>query len=440
VTIQEAARSLRSRQVSSLELTNHCLDQIAKHNTRLNAFITVTAEIARARAHELDRELAAGQDRGPLHGIPIAHKDLIWTKGVRTTSGSKLFADFIPDSDAPIVRKLADAGAVLVGKTGLHELAYGVTSDNPHFGAVRNPRDPERSPGGSSGGSAAAVATEMAFMATGTDTGGSIRIPAAFCGVAGLKPTYGLVDRAGIQPLGFSLDHIGPLARTVGDVRVSFEVMTGSVPLKPAPASLKDLRIGLPENFYFTRVARDVSDAVHQAAAVAEQLGARVIPVRVPDVDALNAAGRVILLAEASALYAPYLHRREDFGSDVLALLDQGRLVPAIDYVNAQRIRKMLADDFHALFKNIDCLFTPATATTAPLIGQKEVELDGEMQDSRLANTRLVRGINVLGFPALSIPCGESAGLPIGLQIIGRPLEENLLLALGEALEATLIS
>lgn len=435
MTIQEAGRALRSRQVSSVELTQHCLDRIARQNPRLNAFITVTAESALARAEQLDRELAAGADRGPLHGIPIAHKDLIWTKGVRTTSGSKLFTDFVPDADAPIVRKLADAGAVMLGKTGLHELAYGVTSDNPHFGAVRNPRDPERSPGGSSGGSAAAVATEMAFMATGTDTGGSIRLPAAFCGVAGLKPTYGLVDRAGIQPLGFSLDHIGPIARTVVDVGTSFEAMARGVPRKPAPASLKDLRIGLPENFYFTRVAPDVCAAVRKAAAVAEQLGARVIPVQVPDVDALNAAGRVILLAEASALYAPYLHRREDFGSDVLSLLDQGRLVPAIDYVNAQRIRKMLADDFHALFKTIDCLFTPATATTAPLIGQKEVEIDGEMQDSRLANTRLVRGINALGFPALAIPCGESAGLPIGLQIVGRPLEENLLLAVGEGLE-----
>ncbi len=437
MTIAEAARALRSRQVSSLELTNQCIDQIEKHNPRLNAFITVTAESARARAQELDRELAAGQDRGPLHGIPIAHKDLIWTKGVRTTSGSKLFANFVPDSDAPVARQLSDAGSVLLGKTGLHELAYGVTSENPHFGAVRNPCDPERSPGGSSGGSGTAVATGMAFMATGTDTGGSIRIPASFCGVAGLKPTYGVVDRSGIQPLGFTLDHIGPLARTVADVRVSFEVMAGNAPLKPAPASLKNLRIGLPENFYFTHVARDVVDAVHKAAADAEKLGARVIPLRVPDVDALNAAGRLILLAEASAVYAPYLDRREDFGMDVLALLDQGRLVPAIDYVNAQRIRKMLLADFHALFKNIDCLFTPATATTAPLIGQKQVEIDGKLEDSRLANTRLVRGINVLGFPALSIPCGKSAGLPIGLQIVGRPFEENLLLALGEGLETT---
>ena len=181
MTIREAGARLRSRQVSSLELTNQCLDQIAKLNPRLNAFLTVTEDAARARARELDRELAAGTDRGPLHGIPIAHKDLIWTKGVRTTSGSKLFADFVPDRDAPVVEKLEAAGAVMLGKTGLHELAYGVTSENPHFGAVRNPRDPDRTPGGSSGGSGAAVATDMAYMATGTDTGGSIRIPASFC-------------------------------------------------------------------------------------------------------------------------------------------------------------------------------------------------------------------------------------------------------------------
>ncbi len=436
MTILEAAAALRARRISCVELTEQCLDRITKLNPRLNAFITVTEATARAHAQKLDRELADGVDRGPLHGIPIAHKDLIGTKGVRTTSGSKLFADYVPDFDAPIVKKLADAGTVMLGKTGLHELAYGITSDNPHFGTVRNPRDPERSPGGSSGGAGAAVATEMVFIGTGTDTGGSIRIPAAFCGVVGLKPTYGLVDRAGIQPLGFSLDHIGPLTRTVADARLALDAMAGSTPRKPAPA-LENLRIGLPENFYFTHVAPDVVTAIQQAAKIAEIRGAHIVPVRVPDIDALNAVGRVILLAEASALYEPYMSRRADFGDDVLALLDQGRLVPATGYVNAQRLRKHLRSEFHALFRTIDCLFTPASATTAPRIGQKQVELNGEMHDTRLATTRLVRGINVLGFPALSIPCGQSEGLPIGLQIIARPWEENLLLSLGEALEGS---
>jgi aspartyl-tRNA(Asn)/glutamyl-tRNA(Gln) amidotransferase subunit A len=438
VTILEAGQALRSRTVSCLELTDRCLDHIAKLNPRLNAFITVAAESARAQAQALDRELANGQDRGPFHGIPIAHKDLISTNGVRTTSGSKLFRDYIPTADAPIVKRLTASGAVMLGKTGLHELAYGITSDNPHFGTIRNPRDPARTPGGSSGGSGVAVATDMAFLATGTDTGGSIRIPASFCGVVGLKPTYGLVDRSGVQPLGLSLDHIGPLTRTVADAGVALLAMLDSdARLRPAPASCQYIRIGLPENFYFTHVSSEVRDAVQKAAQAAERIGARVTPVKVPDIDALNDTGRVILLAEASAVYQPYFSRREDFGADVLALLDQGRLVPATDYVNAQRIRKILVGEFDSLFSGIDCLLTPTTPTTAPLIGQRQVELDGEMMDTRLATTRLVRGINVLGFPALSMPCGKSAqGLPIGVQLIARPFEEQLLLALGEALES----
>jgi len=443
MTIAEAAQALRTRRVSSVELTKECLGQIEKLNPTLNAFITVTAESALARAQELDRELAQGIDRGPLHGIPIAHKDLMWTKGVRTTSGSKIFADFVPDRDGAVVVKLNDAGAVMVGKAGLHELAYGITSDNPHFGTIRNPRNPEHSPGGSSGGSGVAVATGMAFVATGTDTGGSIRVPASFCGVAGLKPTYGLIDRSGVQPLGLSLDHVGPMARTVGDVRLALDAMSdplgGSVPRKSAPASLGEIRVGLPENFYFETVAPEVKDAVQEAARRAEETGVRVMPVRVPDINALNTVGLVMLLAEAAAVHQVHLPRRGDFGTDVLALLDQGSLVPATDYVNAQRQRKLFLGQFHALFRGIDCLFTPTTPITAPRIGQTEIVLDGTPFDTRMLTTRFVRGFNVLGFPALSIPCGASReGLPIGLQIIARPFEENLLLALGEALERLL--
>ena len=440
MTIAEAAHALRARRVSSVELTQQCLDQIGKLNPVLNAFITVTAHSALARANELDCELAEGIDRGPLHGIPIAHKDLMWTKGIRTTSGSKLFADFVPDRDAAVVAKLAEAGGVMVGKAGLHELAYGITSDNPHFGTIRNPRPPDHSPGGSSGGSAVAVATGMAFVATGTDTGGSIRVPASFCGVVGLKPTYGLIDRTGVQPLGLSLDHVGPLTRTVDDVRLALDamsdVLSGSEQRRPAPVSLSEIRVGLPENFYFEKVAPEVKAAVHEAAGRAEKLGVRVMPVRVPDIDALNAAGLVILLSEAAAVHQAHLHRRDDFGADVLALLDQGSLIPAADYVNAQRQRKLFVNEFHTLFRTIDCLFTPSTPITAPRVGQAEMTLDGEKYDTRMLTTRFARGINVLGFPALSIPCGPSSeGLPIGLQMIGRPLEENLLLALGEALE-----
>jgi aspartyl-tRNA(Asn)/glutamyl-tRNA(Gln) amidotransferase subunit A len=439
VTIGEAGRALRSREISCLELTNRCLDEIAKQNARLNAFITVTADAARKRARELDDELARGVDRGPLHGIPIAHKDLMWTRGVRTTSGSKLYADFVPEQDAVVVEKLDRAGAVSLGKTGLHELAYGVTSENPHFGVIRNPRDLERSPGGSSGGSGAAVAADMAFMATGTDTGGSIRIPATYCGVVGLKPTYGAVDKTRVHPLSQTLDHVGPLVRCVADARLTFEAMAEPGRPRSGQVASNGIRIGVPDNFYFSGVDAEVVAAVQRAARSAEETGARVTLVQVPDVDALNAVGRVILSAEASALYEPQWSRREDFGHDVLALLDQGRLVPATDYINAQRLRRKLLREFHALFRSIDVLFTPTSPITAPRIGQKQVTLNGEPHDTRLAATRFVRGMNVLGFPALSIPCGESKeGLPIGLQIIGRPFEEELLLSLGESIEPLL--
>jgi aspartyl-tRNA(Asn)/glutamyl-tRNA(Gln) amidotransferase subunit A len=436
VTILEAGRALRSRKISSLELTNRCLDHIAKLNPRLNAFITVTEQSARQRAEELDRELASGHDRGPLHGIPIAHKDLIATKGVRTTSGSKLFADHVPTVDAHVTEKLNAAGAVMLGKTGLHELAYGITSDNPHFGTIRNPRNPEHIPGGSSGGSGVAVATGMALMATGTDTGGSIRIPASYCGVVGIKPTYGLVSVAGVQPLGFSLDHIGPLTTSVADARLSLDAMADGSRPKPAPSSVRDIRVGVPQNYYFDQVAPEVRESVHAAAKKAEGLGAQVLPVRVPDIDAISAASLVILLSEAAALYEPYLDRHSEIGVDVRALLYQGRLVPATDYVNAQRLRKVLGNEFRALFRTIDCLFTPATPITAPRIGQREIVIDGQTLDTRLVTTRFARGFNALGFPALVMPCGESPeGMPIGLQMVGRPFEENLLFKLGEALE-----
>lgn len=438
MTISEAAKALRNRNLSSVELTRQCLNHVHARNPLLNAFITITEDSALAQAEQRDRELTAGVDRGPLHGIPIAHKDLMWTRGVRTTSGSRIFADFLPDRDAWVVQKLAQAGAVMIGKTGLHELAYGITSDNPHFGTIRNPCASEHSPGGSSGGSAVAVATEMAFVATGTDTGGSIRVPASYCGVIGLKPTYGLINRAGVQPLGLSLDHVGPLARTVADVRIALDAMSDPAQRKPPHASLRDIRIGLPENFYFDVIAPDVRAAVSQAAKQAQQFGARITTVRVPDIEALNTAGLIILLSEAAAVHQAHMHHRADFGADVLALLDQGSLVSAADYINAQRLRKKLLGEFHVLFESIDCLFTPTTPIPAPRIGQTEITLNGTKYDTRILTTRFVRGFNVLGFPALSIPCGLSPdGLPIGLQIAGRPFEENLLLLAGEALETT---
>jgi len=450
MTISEAAVLLREKKISSVELTKAALQTIEAENPRVNAFITVTAEQALEQAAASDARRAKKRDVGSLDGIPIALKDLFFTKGVRTTAGSLLYRDFVPDHDSAVTEKLAMAGAVMVGKTGMHELAYGVTSNNPHFGPVRNPHNPDHIPGGSSGGSGAAVAANMCFMAMGSDTGGSIRIPSAFCGTVGLKPTYGRVSRFGSFPLGFSLDHMGPLTRSVKDAAIVLNALAGfdsrddSTSHKPVAdyteavtERLDGMRIGVPKNFYLDRVAPDMLAAFRKAVQTAAGLGAHVVEVKVPDIAALNTIGRVVLLAEASALMEPHLGNRALFGDDVLALLDQGRLVSGTDYVNAQRRRRMMQREFDALFEDIDCLFTPCTPTAAPKIGQALLEINGVEEDVRLASTRFVRGVNVVGLPALALPCGkDSAGLPLGLQIIGRAFEEETIIAAGSALEA----
>ena len=452
MNLLEAAAALRARKVSSRELTTQALEQIAKLNPKLNAFITVTADLAMAQAAEADANFVRGFDHGPLQGIPIALKDVFETKGIRTTCGSKLFADYVPNRDSAVTERLARVGAVMLGKTGMHELAYGVTSNNPHFGPVRNPWNPDCIPGGSSGGSATAVAAGMCFMAMGSDTGGSIRLPASFCGTVGIKPTTGRVSRYGVMPLDFSLDHMGPLTRTVRDAAVVLEALAGYDPrddsssrhpaepyLPPAEASLAGVRIGVPGNYYFDAVDPAAEKAVEAMASAARQLGAVVEPVRVPDIAQYNVVARIILLSEASALMERRLGRREDFGADVLALLDQGRFIPATDYVNAQRLRRVMQCEFSQLWAKTDFLFTPTAPVGAPRIGQTAVRIAGREEDVRLASTRMVRAINLLGLPALSLPCGfDAAGLPLGLQIIGRPFDEAGVFRVGAALEDTL--
>ena len=449
MTLLEAAAALRRRETSSAELTAAALQRIERLNPSTNAMQTVMADAARERARQADEELARGEGRGPLHGIPIAVKDLFCTAGVRTTGGSSLFANYVPDHDATVVEWLRAGGAVLVGKTGMHELAYGITSSNPHFGVIRNPWDRDRIPGGSSGGSGAAVAAGMVSMAMGTDTGGSIRIPASFCGVVGLKPTYGRVSRYGGMTLGFSLDHMGPLTRSVRDAAAVLNVIAGYDSRDPTSSrrpvenyvpdlepSIRGLRVGLPDNFYFDRLDPEVDSAVRAAFRTAESRGAEIVPVRVPDIAAINTVARLILLAEASALLEPHLEQRDRFGADVLSLLDQGRLVAATDYINAQRLRGRMQREFAGLWQRVDCLLTPTTPITAPRIGETTVALGGvQNEDVRLASTRLVRGINPLGLPAVSIPCGaDRRGLPIGLQIVGPPFAEALILRIAQAL------
>ena len=449
MTIREAAESLRQRRFSSLELTTAALGRTDRLNPTLQAFITVTAEQALHQARQSDAELGAGRDRGPLHGIPIAYKDVFATRGVRTPGGSPIYQDLLPGHDAFVVARLEAAGAVMLGKLNMHELAYGITSANPHFGAVRNPWNPKHSPGGSSGGSGAVVAAGVAYAAMGTDTGGSIRIPASFCGTVGLKPTYGRVSRSGVLPLSWSLDHVGPLTRSVRDAALLLNAIAGHdagdatssrhpvVDFVPEDdCSIRGLRIGFPEGFFFDRLDTDVELCVRGAIARAESLGAEVKPVKVPDMAAMNTAARMILLCEASAMLEPHLGNRQQFGPDVLALLDQGRLLPATDYINALRLRKQMQREFARVWSTVDCLLTPTTPNTAPRVGENTVKLGGREEDIRLATTRLVRSMNLLGLPALSMPCGLSAdGLPVGLQIVGPLFEEALILRVGAAME-----
>src|SRR5450755_137495 len=319
MTIREIGKLLRSRELSCIELLQQTLQRAG--GDRCNSFITVTADSALSEAAERDAELARGMDRGPFHGVPVAYKDLFYTRGVRTTGGSVIYREFVPNEDAVVVAKLRAAGAICVGKTNLHELAFGITSKNPHFGAVRNPRDLTRIPGGSSGGSAALVGAGLLPMCLGTDTGGSIRVPASYCGIVGLKPTYGLVSRQGVLPLAFSLDHVGPLTSCVEDCALSMDVMADSgAPFFTAPlASLAGIRVGVPKNFFFDRVDAGIESAVNRSIELMGRQGATVVPVAIPDLNEANVAARLIQLAEVAALYVHHADASL-FGKDIWAL------------------------------------------------------------------------------------------------------------------------
>jgi aspartyl-tRNA(Asn)/glutamyl-tRNA(Gln) amidotransferase subunit A len=439
--ITALAQALRNREVSSRDLVTEALLKIKKWDRKLNSFITVTGDAALGISAVRDEELARGFDRGVFHGIPIAYKDLIRTKGVHTTAGSKIFAHYVPARDADIVTELSEAGTVSLGKTGLHELAYGITSNNPHYGPIRNPWDLKRIAGGSSGGSAVAVAAGIVPLAIGTDTGGSIRIPASFCGVVGLKPTFGRVSVRGVLPLGFSQDHVGPLTRTVRDAALALQAMVEE-PSGYIPGDAPDpggLRIGYPVNFFRDQVDPEVEAAVQSAILTMAGRKAGIIEITVPDMEALRAAGATCLLVEAAAALRPYLDRRADFGADVLALLDQGKGIPGTDYIEAQRTRRRIGRQFALLFDQVDCIFTPTTPITAPGIGETTVEIGGAREEVRAAATRFTRGFNALGLPALSLPCGFTrSGLPIGLQIIAAAGQEDLLLHVAAATEDSL--
>jgi aspartyl-tRNA(Asn)/glutamyl-tRNA(Gln) amidotransferase subunit A len=442
-TIAELAPRLAARDLSPVEITEAVLARIERYDGALNSFITVTADSARHAARAAEAAIMAGHHLGPLHGIPVALKDLYATRGVATTYGSPLFAGWVPDFDAAAVERLKRAGAVLVGKTNLHELAYGTTSANAHYGPVHNPWRHDHHPGGSSGGSAAAVAAGLAYAATGSDTGASIRQPAACCGIVGIKPTFGRVSKFGALPLSWSQDHVGPLTRCVADAALLLQVLAGYDPRDPTSVDLpvpdfgaglergvQGARIGVVRAFFFDDCDPEVVGAVDAAIRVLEDQGARVDEIVLADMDVAYAAGVITIAVEGAAYHAADLRERSELFSDELrAGFELGSLYQATDYVQAQRLRRHLIDQVSREMAELDAVVMPTAPVPAtPIVGAPP--------EHAMLRPRNTMPFNALGLPAISVPCGfTAAGLPIGLQIAGHAFDEATVLRVAAAYE-----
>jgi len=440
MTIEEFGRRLRARQTTAVEVTEACLQRIDADNPRLNAFIHVMKDAARQQAAQADRELASGTDRGPLHGVPISLKDLIDVRGTATTAASRVREGHVAGSDAPIVVHLRQAGAVFVGKTNLHEFAFGTTNEDSAFGAARNPRDDTRSPGGSSGGSAASIVAGMALATVGSDTGGSIRIPAAACGTVGLKPTYGEVSADGVVPLSRTLDHIGPLTMSVGDAGIMYRALMGAPPRALSPSPIDSLRFAVLRPYF----CADLDDEVRRAFdASVERLRAAGARIDVAEVRHAHDVGSVylhIVLADAAAYHAATLDSMpERYTPNVRLRLEMARYVLAEDYARALAGREVLRREVDALVGSCDALLLPTLAIPAPPIGVDAVNVGGKAEPVRAVMLKLTQLFNVTGHPAITLPCGQtSAGLPVGFQLVGKRMETEHLLETALAVEQVL--
>ncbi len=448
--ITELARLIAGREVSPVEVVQAYLDRIEALDGKLRAFITVCRDEALAAAKTAEAAVMRGESLGPLHGIPIGFKDLFATKGTRTTGGSKILAEWIPEEDATVVARLKAAGAIVLGKLNLHEFAYGPEGLNVHFGNAWNPWDAHthRIAGGSSSGSGVAVAAGLAAGALGSDTGGSIRIPAALCGLTGLKPTYGRASRAGVLPLAWSMDHVGPMTRTAADAAVLLGPMAGHDPRDPTTSGLpvpdytaaltgdiRGLRVGVLRAFFLESAGLVLRQAVEQAVKRLEEQGARVQGVGLETVAHASGASFAIVGAEALAYHEEWMKTRpDDYGPDVRDRLRLGAFVSATQYLKAQRARRLIRQEVDALLTDLDVLVAPVTPIVATPVGQTEVVVEGGRQDVRSSLIRLTRIFNLSGHPVCAVPCGFTvAGLPTGMQIVGRPFDEATILRVADA-------
>ncbi|BET52615.1 MULTISPECIES: amidase [Streptomyces] len=448
LTLGAAAEAVRTRRLSPVELVDSVLERIGRTEPRLQAYVTVTAERARRAARTAEDDIAAGRHRGPLHGVPMGLKDLIDVAGIATSASSRVRADHRAEESSTVAARLEAAGAVLVGKTHTHEFAYGLTTPQ-----TRNAWHTSRVAGGSSGGSAVAVAAGTATFALGTDTGGSIRVPAALNGVVGLKPTYGLVPRHGVTSLSWSLDHVGPITRTVEDAALVLAALAGHDPRDPAslpaPATryrppagtdLTGLRVGVPRNYYFDHVDPEVETAVRDAIDRFEALGARLVEVEIPMTRYIQATQWGLMVPEATAYHERTLRTvPELYRADVRVLLEAGELMPAGDYLRAQRSRTLMRREWAAVLREVDLIAAPTVPATAVEAGQETITwADGTTEAVSDAYVRLSSPANITGVPSLSLPVGhDTTGLPIGMQLLGRPFGEPVLLRAGHAYEQT---
>lgn len=450
-SIEFASEAILKKEISPVQLTEQTLRRISEKNAALQAFITVSDEEALKQAKILEDEIQKGIYRGPFHGIPIAVKDILQTKGIKTTGGSKIFDNWIPTEDATVVQRLKEAGAIIIGKANLHEFAMGATTENPHYGNVKNPWNEQKIPGGSSGGSAVATATGMAFAAVGTDTAGSIRLPAAFCGTVGFKPTYGLVSRDGCLPFSWSLDHVGPMTRTVKDASLMLEVMRGfdpkdrstvkreqSVSLDESFVDLKGIKLGFYEPYMFSGMDLEIKEVINNAFRQLESLGAEIIPISLKYVDEGLQALRSIAQTEVNSFHQPLLKKYcEMYGDDLKYRFQFGQDISALTYIQAQRERNRFVRCTFEAMEGIDALISPTNVQPPFDIGTMLPE-QAISNMFTLGKTPLA---NILGFPALSVACGFTENrLPVGLQLIGKPFDDKRILQIGDCYEKSVPS
>jgi aspartyl-tRNA(Asn)/glutamyl-tRNA(Gln) amidotransferase subunit A len=450
LSLTEIARAIAEKRVSSREATQSCLDRIAQWQPHVNAFMAIEADSALEAADAADAALAKGHSHGALHGVPLAHKDMYYDAGKVVTCGSHIRRDFVATTTSTALQRLKDAGTIRLGSLQMVEFAYGPTGHNAHFGAVRNPWNVDHITGGSSSGSGSAVAARLTFAALGSDTGGSIRMPAHFCGVTGLKTTWGRISRFGAMPLSQSLDTVGPLARTAKDCALLLGLMAGADPDDPTAAALpvpdytsatrepiKGLRIGVPTAFYVDDLDPEVARALDETVAVLKAEGADVVQVELPDQRQLTAACQLVLATEAAAFHKRWLiERPQDYGPQVLMRLQNGLAIPGVSYLEAMRWRGPALAAHTAATAGVDALLAPAAPVPAPTIAESDVGNgpDAEAVIQRL--TRFTRPINYLGLPSLSIPAGFTrGGLPVGMQLVGRSFDEAMLLRIGAAFQ-----